>query len=98
MVKYIYINSDGTVDCFNDDDCKVPELSGDLTKLHKIKKLIEEPNQRLLPETYRIINPVVYFKIANTDNILEMRITHLFKIAQYIIQPTTLIHFENDDI
>lgn len=84
MVNVIYINSDGTVDAYDKDDCKVPSLSGDYTILHTIVEYALEKCPSNLPDECRIINVEYYFRISNTHNVLPLTLKHIRSMCNYI--------------
>lgn len=87
MIKVVYINSDGSVDAFDYDDCKIPHLSGDLTILHTVGEFWNCKSPTSIPEECRMINAKVYFKKANGDDIVEITKIHLDKLLKYIAKP-----------
>ena len=41
MIDRVNICSDGYIDCYDLDNCKVRELSGDITLIHQILKNVD---------------------------------------------------------
>ena len=62
MIDRVNICSDGYIDCYDLDNCKVRELSGDITLIHQILKNVDtcinyspssiEPNFRFTSNTW----------------------------------------------
>ena len=88
MIDRVNICSDGYIDCYDLDNCKVRELSGDITLIHQILKNVDtcidyspssiEPNFRFTR------NPKFYFIVSNTDKCVEIPYKHIIQLSKYI--------------
>ena len=87
MIDRVNICSDGYIDCY-DLDCKVRELSGDITLIHQILKNVDtcinyspssiEPNFRFTR------NPKFYFIVSNTEINIEIPYKHVIRLSKFI--------------
>ena len=88
MINRVNICSDGYIDCYDLDNCKVRELSGDITLIHQILKNVDtcinyspssiEPNLRFTR------NPKFYFVISNTEINIEIPYKHVIRLSEFI--------------
>lgn len=92
MVKCVYLNSDGTIDTYDTDDCKLPHLSGDFTLIHDIIEYAKCKTPSKLPDDCRFIgNPMFYLKISNTNDFLPITLNHLEKLSKFIVKTVQVI-------
>ena len=63
MINRVNICSDGYIDCYDLDNCKVRELSGDITLIHQILKNVDTC---IKPNLIFTRNTKFYFVISNT--------------------------------
>lgn len=85
MINTICINTDGTVDCYDSDGCKVPHLCGDLRILHYIYKNYTaiHPGSEVLDED-RCERADFYIRNPLGNNNMKIDPIHVSRLLRYI--------------
>lgn len=89
MLKTVYINSDGTIDSYDEDNCKISFFSGELPIVHTILSCYNQcknGSPSKLDNKQRTSQNIDFiFRISNTANDVKIPESHISKISNYII-------------
>lgn len=88
MIDKVFVNTDGSVDVYDYEGCKVPHLCGDLTILHYIYKnfTADHPAQTVLDED-RCERAKFYIHSNVENTIIALPPSHLARMLKYINNP-----------
>lgn len=88
MISTIKINTDGTIDCYDLEGCKVPHMCGDWSLLHNIyKNYTAAYPSKEVPDECRCENADIYIQNGLSGQSIQIRITHLSKMLKFIKYP-----------
>jgi hypothetical protein len=82
----VNITTEGTVTTFDRHGVRIKDLSGNLTILHKIIKIVtmSSKDRAKLPSTLKIYNPTFFIVKETTGENINVPIQHLIAFAEYI--------------
>ena len=82
-MEEIYINSDGTVDIFDERGCKITDVDNTLKVLIYVEHCIQS-RPADLPSGHRTSKPKFFFRISNTNKKLEISPNHFDKFVKHL--------------
>lgn len=83
--KYtLSINTDGTVDAYDHNGCKISHFCGFWDILHEISKSINHPKPSEMEPHLRFTNPVIYLNNNKTGEKVEIDSIHFNKMLEWI--------------